>query len=106
MATFSSGIDPYIGQAGVLTGTKDRTKALTTAYALVMAENSGRVGFTFESPISSGDTIFLRYGTSGPIYELGAGGSFSRNKHTGDVWVGEIWAKIGTGTGSVIAEEN
>ena len=94
--------DIYIGQVNA--GNKNRSLALTTTYQIVMPENAARVGFVFESDPDNTVNIWVRF--NGIVYELVPGGSLSRSKATGSVWVGVIEARTASSTANLIAEEN
>ncbi len=96
--------DPYIGQTNA--GTKNRTLTMTTSYALLMPENAARVGWDMANISGAGDITVRLGGSGGEEYKISAYGSFSRNKHTGSVWVGEIYAKGAAGSEVLTCEEH
>lgn len=98
-------VDPYIGRAGTDTGNKDRSITLTTNYQLVMKENAARVGYEFEGAIAATGTISIRYGASDTPYEIIGGGAHMRNRDTGGVYAGDIYAKSTVGGDKLIARE-
>lgn len=102
-----SEIDPYINYDArtVSTGEKDRSITLTTGYQLVMRENAGRIGYEFEGAIVAANTISIRYGLTDTPFEIVGGGSHMRDPKTGGVFVGDIYAKSGTGGDKLIARE-
>lgn len=108
--------NPYVNYTGtpsfpLLAATTIRTlpngtATLTTAYQLVMRDNAQRHGFDIESAIANTTTVFVRFGTAGPEWQISAGGGMSRNKLTGDVFSGEIYMKGASGGETFIAEEH
>lgn len=108
--------DPYVNYTGVSSfplkaATTKRslpngTLTLTTAYQLLMSENAQRRGFDIESNIGNTTVVWVRFGTAGPEYDIGPGGSFSRNKLTGDVYPGDIYIKGASGSETFTAEEH
>lgn len=101
-----SEIDPYINYDARTpsTGELDHSIALTTAYQLVMRENSGRTGYEFEGAIADTGTISIRYGTGSTVFEIVGGGSHMRDKNAG-VFVGEIYAKSSMNGDKLIVRE-
>lgn len=98
--------NPYVNYTGVPStpipqaSTKrllpNGTASLTTSYQLLMRENAGRQGFDIQGTAANSSNIYVRFGTSGPEYELlSGGGGFSRNNKTGSVFVGDIYIKGG-----------
>ncbi len=82
------------------------TATLTTAYQLLMPENAQRRGFDIESGVANGTAVLVRFGLTGPEWELAGGGGISRNKLTGDVYPGDIYIKGASGAETFIAEEH
>jgi len=109
--------DPYINYTGtssfpIKAATKIRKTVestplltVTNAYKLVFPENALRKGFAIESAVSNTTKVYVRYGTTGPEWELSGGGSFGRDVKTGSVFTGELYMKGASGGEAFIAEE-
>lgn len=100
--------DPYVnigdGSYVPKVGTKNKSTTLTSAYKTVMEENSARQGFVFQSDPANLVNILIRYNST--VYTITPGGSFSRNRKNGSVWVGTIDASSASSTAILAAEEN
>lgn len=95
---------PYAGSRKRLL--PDGTATLTTSYQLLMPRNTTRTGFDIQSVLANTTNMVVRFGTTGPEWEISPGGGFSRNNKTGNVWNGDIWIKAASGTPAFIAEEH
>lgn len=108
--------DPYINYTGVpsaslLLASKKRslpngTVVLTTAYQLLMRENALRTSFAVEAIQANIGNVFVRYGTTGPEWEILPAGMFHRTNKTGSVFKGEMYIKSTQAGDTFVAEES